>query len=342
MQAPTRKQLDGARGDRRTTTSGAPAAARRDRRHARLRADRHERPRRAAPRASPPGPRSRRRSRDTTPRASARSQTLHERLLYVAVPIASGGVVHGAVRITYPMSTVDARIRHYWLILGAIGAVVLARRRGRRHRPRALRHAAAARLEEAAAAVGDGRLDARAPEREGPPEVRSLAAVFNETVVKLGQLLRSQEEFVADASHELRTPLTALRLRLESLGRLDGARPRRGAARGGAALASSSKGCSRSPAPTPARAGGARRRGRARARSGLDAWRPLADERRRRARRPRPTAPLPVRAAPDGSRRCSTTCRERARRGAGGADGHAFRRRRRALGRAARARQGPG
>ncbi len=30
-------------------------------------------------------------------------------------------------------------------------------------------------------------------------------------------LLRSQEEFVADASHELRTPLTALRLRLESL-----------------------------------------------------------------------------------------------------------------------------
>ena len=38
------------------------------------------------------------------------------------------------------------------------------------------------RLEEAAAAVGEGHLDARAPERDGPPEVRSLAAVFNETV----------------------------------------------------------------------------------------------------------------------------------------------------------------
>ena len=72
-------------------------------------------------------------------------------------------------------------------------------------------------LEDAAAAVGEGDLDARAPEQSGPPEVRSLAAVFNETVAKLGQLLRSQEEFVADASHELRTPLTALRLRLENL-----------------------------------------------------------------------------------------------------------------------------
>ena len=49
--------------------------------------------------------------------------------------------------------------------------------------------------------------------------MRSLARVFNETVAKLEQLLRSQAEFVADASHELRTPLTALRLRLESLER---------------------------------------------------------------------------------------------------------------------------
>jgi signal transduction histidine kinase len=75
------------------------------------------------------------------------------------------------------------------------------------------------RLEGAAEAVGAGDLTARAPEHEGPPEVRSLAAVFNETVAKLDQLLRSQEEFVADASHQLRTPLTALRLRLENLTR---------------------------------------------------------------------------------------------------------------------------
>ncbi len=151
------------------------------------------------------------------PRGVRNSQTLQERLLYVAVPIASGGKVHGAIRITYPYSAVDARIRRYWLILALIGGVVLAGAAVvglglARFVTRPLR-----RLEDAAAAVGEGELEARAPERDGPPEVRSLAAAFNETVAKLGRLLRSQGEFVADASHELRTPLTALRLRLESL-----------------------------------------------------------------------------------------------------------------------------
>jgi signal transduction histidine kinase len=145
------------------------------------------------------------------------SQTLQERLLYVAVPIAAAGRVHGAVRITYPYSAVDSRILRYWLLLALIGAVVLAGAAVvglglARFVTRPLR-----RLKSAAAAVGDGQLEARAPEQEGPPEVRSLAAAFNETVAKLSRLLRSQGEFVADASHELRTPLTALRLRLESL-----------------------------------------------------------------------------------------------------------------------------
>ena len=151
------------------------------------------------------------------PHGARFSRTLRERLLYVAVPIASGGRVHGAVRITYPLSVVDARIRRYWLILALVGGVVLA--------GAAIVGIGLARLvtrplhglEQAAAAVGGGKLEVRADERSGPPEVRSLAKVFNETVSKLARLLRSQEEFVADASHELRTPLTALRLRLESL-----------------------------------------------------------------------------------------------------------------------------
>jgi signal transduction histidine kinase len=151
------------------------------------------------------------------PRGVRLSRTLGERLLYVAVPIASSGKVHGAVRLTYPFSAVDSRIRRYWLILALIGVVVLAGAAVvglglSRFVTRPLR-----RLEQTAAAVGEGQLEARAPERDGPPEVRSLAVVFNETVAKLARLLRSQGDFVADASHELRTPLTALRLRLESL-----------------------------------------------------------------------------------------------------------------------------
>ena len=160
--------------------------------------------------------------RGTVATGTRYSNTLHTRLLYVAVPIASGGVVHGAVRITYETSAVDSRILRFWLLLAAVAGIVLA--------AAALVGVLTARfvsrplqgLERAAAAVGGGDLEARAPEAAGPPEVRSLAAVFNETVGKLAQLLRSQEEFVADASHELRTPLTALRLRLET-GDVDGA-----------------------------------------------------------------------------------------------------------------------
>ena len=146
------------------------------------------------------------------------SATLGQTLLYVAVPVASRGEIHGAVRITYPTSALDARITRYWLVLLAIAGVVVA--------------AAAVvglllarwitlplrRVERAAEAVGEGNLHVRAP-AEGPPEVRDLAHVFNETAAKLEGLLHSQEAFVADASHQLRTPLTALRLRLENLDR---------------------------------------------------------------------------------------------------------------------------
>ncbi|HEY0414936.1 MAG TPA: histidine kinase dimerization/phospho-acceptor domain-containing protein, partial [Gaiellaceae bacterium] len=144
------------------------------------------------------------------------SATLRTRLLYVAVPVASSGAVHGAVRITYPTSTLDHRVRRYRLVLVVVALVVLA--------------AAAAvglilawsivrplrRLQEAAARVGRGDLDARAPEDQGPPDSRRLAAELNRTTATLAALVRSQEQFVADASHELRTPLTALRLRLEN------------------------------------------------------------------------------------------------------------------------------
>jgi signal transduction histidine kinase len=148
-----------------------------------------------------------------------RSATLRARLLYVAVPVLSAGKVVGAVRITYPTSAVDSRVRRYWLVLAAIAAIVLLVAAAVGMRVAAFVARPLRGLERTAAAVGGGELSTRAAEDAGPPEVRSLAAVFNDTVAKLEHLLSSQQEFVADASHQLRTPLTALRLRLENLAR---------------------------------------------------------------------------------------------------------------------------
>ena len=147
------------------------------------------------------------------------SETLHATLLYVAVPIAAAGRVDGAVRITYPTSAVDARIRRYWLVLLAIAGIVLSVATVVGLRLAAFVVRPLRGLEHAAAAVGRGDLSKRAPQEQGPPEVRSLATVFNEMVARLELLLHSQQEFVADASHQLRSPLTALRLRLENLAR---------------------------------------------------------------------------------------------------------------------------
>ena len=146
-----------------------------------------------------------------------RSDTLDATLLYVAVPVASGGRVHGAVRLSYPTSEVDERVRETWLTLGAVAVVsltaavvigaLLARSVARPlHR-----------LQRAATRLGGGDLTSRAPADAGPPEVRSLATAFNDTAVRLEALVQAQDEFVADASHQLRTPLTALQLRLENL-----------------------------------------------------------------------------------------------------------------------------
>jgi signal transduction histidine kinase len=143
------------------------------------------------------------------------STTLATELLYVAVPVLSGSDVEGAVRITFPAAVVDERVERRMggllvvalisLVTAAIAAIVMA---GTVTRP--LR-----RLRAATDRAAQGDLTVRAPDDEGPPEVRSLAAAFNTMSERISGLLAQQRAFTGDASHQLRTPLTALRLRLE-------------------------------------------------------------------------------------------------------------------------------
>lgn len=143
------------------------------------------------------------------------SQTLKSTLVYVAVPVLSGDDIIGAVRISYPKSVVDHRVRDRQLGILVVGLITLA--------ASVIAAALVAytlvrpvrRLTRATEELSAGDMAARAPDDEGPPEIRELSRSFNSMVGRLDSVLSLQRAFAGEVSHQLRTPLTALRLRLE-------------------------------------------------------------------------------------------------------------------------------
>jgi signal transduction histidine kinase len=83
------------------------------------------------------------------------------------------------------------------------------------------------RLREATSRIaGTDDLDQRVPGDDGPTELRSLAASFNDMLARLGRSAADRERalaatrrFTADAGHELRTPLTSVQATLSALSR---------------------------------------------------------------------------------------------------------------------------
>ena len=84
-----------------------------------------------------------------------------------------------------------------------------------------------ARLRGATAKIaGTEDLDQRVPGDDGPAELRSLAASFNDMLARLGRSAADRERalaatrrFTSDAGHELRTPLTSVQATLSALSR---------------------------------------------------------------------------------------------------------------------------
>jgi signal transduction histidine kinase len=146
----------------------------------------------------------------------------------VAVPVGSGGENLGAVVTISPVQQQARSVAIAWVVLFGGGLIALAAgvaaawMLGRW----ALRPVAV--LDAAAHDLTAGDYAVRVPVDEGPPELRRLAAAFNEMVETVDDVLDRQRSFVSHASHQLRNPLTALRLRVEDLAELTGDEVREG------------------------------------------------------------------------------------------------------------------
>ncbi|MCM2416735.1 HAMP domain-containing sensor histidine kinase [Streptomyces sp. RKAG293] len=156
--------------------------------------------------------------------AAARDGVLHRGVeggnLVVSAPVFRGGAVREVVRAWMPWDPVADSTVLAWLLLAAIGAVVVAlaallawRVAGRVAIP-------LERLTASAQALGSGDFSIRA-ERTGIREADAAWQALAMTARRLGSLLERERRFSTAVSHQLRTPLTALVLGLETAQSLD-------------------------------------------------------------------------------------------------------------------------
>lgn len=145
---------------------------------------------------------------------------------WFATPTLEVASLHGFYRIrvqagagqtitfdSFPSKQEQAGLHRYGQIyLAATLSIMLAAYLLMRHLLRPVRW-----LTDAAAAVRDGDLSRRVPEKRGG-ELRDLARTFNQMLARLEGTVQAQQRLLLGVSHELRTPLTRLKLRVEMLG----------------------------------------------------------------------------------------------------------------------------
>ena len=133
----------------------------------------------------------------------------------VAIPVSRDARVIGVVRAEEPPGILAARIHRAWLLMAALGLLIIATVAGLAaalvRRLAAPVHAmaeAARRLEAGDFAV--------APEPSGIRELDTAGAALASAATRLESVLARERTLTADVTHQLKTPLTALRLELEA------------------------------------------------------------------------------------------------------------------------------
>lgn len=138
--------------------------------------------------------------------STQRIQVGGQLLLAVGVPLSPA---HAGFFAVFPLSDLDQALRTLStaLVLGAALTAVLGAWIGRSASRLALRPLAE--LGSVAAAVAEGRLDARLQTGDDP-DLGPLGASFNRAVAELEHRVAADSRFAVDVSHELRTPLTTM------------------------------------------------------------------------------------------------------------------------------------
>ena len=133
--------------------------------------------------------------------------------VFTAVTTAAG---HNVVRVWVPDALLHKGVNRATITLVALGALLVLGAVFVSDRLGASMVRPVRRLSTAAARLGEGDLTQRV-EPEGPEEVAAVGQAFNVLADRVGVLLASERELVADLSHGLRTPLTVLRFEADAI-----------------------------------------------------------------------------------------------------------------------------
>lgn len=135
--------------------------------------------------------------------------------LVVRQPVVGNGTTQ-VVDTFVPRAQLRAGVGRAWAVLVLLGLVLVGLSLVVADRLARAMTAPITDLARVAHRLAHGDLEARV-RPSGPDEVRGVGEALNLLAARIGALLASEREAVADLSHRLRTPITALRLGVESL-----------------------------------------------------------------------------------------------------------------------------